>query len=700
MNTSRFPLAAIGVLVLALAAPVGFGAQNRQDQVRPDAAGPAPESPAAHRPAVQFTRGAVTAGHPLASMAGLRIQLEGGNAADSAVATLSTLHVVRPQSSGTGGNGFFTIYDKATDRVYSLAASGAAARALDPTTMTRETLNRGIHAGVVPGLFGGWIALLDRFGTMSLAEVLEPAIDYAETGHPIEESVSRSIARSQALFEQHPTSASVFLPGGYVPEPGDLFRMTDLATTFKKVVEAEQEAIRAGKSRSEALQAAFDRFYKGDVAQELAGFYQEHGGDFTMEDFAAYEPIWQAPLHSTFRGYDIYTSPSTSRGGFEVAIQLNLVEGFDLKALGHNSPATLHLLAEAIKLAKADVYHYVADEKFTDIPVAGLLSKDYAALRRSLITERMAMGYPEAGQPRPVVSGGPGEIAALEGPQFDEHAEVGGTTSFSIVDQFGNVIAATPTHGGGFGTGVVVGNTGLLFNNGTRIGSTSPYPDDVNYVRGGQIPPTEQLADHRDAGRRVCPGHRLSRRRNHWPDTIPGGAERPGVWNVDSGGGGGAAVRPHRRTEFLPTGRRDSIRRREPHRSGNCARADRDGARCGSGCAVQLREQQRDPARRDDGDAVGRRRSAPRRIRRGLVARTSRCPAAAAAAPARRAFHSTAAARRLSARVDRHSSLPARSRCGPQGSTPPRRRLRDPHQRGTKLIQREPGVPITPTPCS
>lgn len=264
--------------------------------------------------------------------------------------------------------------------------------------------------------------------------------------------------------------------------------MTDLASTFKKVVEAEQQALRAGKSRSEALQAAFDRFYRGDIAQEMARFYQENGGDFTLEDFAAYEPIWADPVHTTFRGYDIYSSPSTSRGGFEVAMQLNLVEGFDLKALGHNSAEVLHLLAEAIKVAKSDIYHYVADPEFTDIPVAGLLSKEYAAERRNLISRQTAMHYPEAGRPAPAGANASASIAVPRGPQFAEVAEVGGTTSFSVADQFGNVISVTPTHGGGFGTGVVVGNTGLLFNNGTRIGSTSPYPDDVNYVRGGQIP--------------------------------------------------------------------------------------------------------------------------------------------------------------------------------------------------------------------
>ncbi|MXW66486.1 MAG: gamma-glutamyltransferase family protein [Gemmatimonadales bacterium] len=452
----------------------------------------------AHRPAVPGPNGLVTAGHPLASMAGLRTLMAGGNAADAAVATLATLNIVRPQMSGMAGNGFVTLYDRVSDRVYSLGATGAAPLALDPSSRTADELNKGIHAGVVPGLFGGWIALLDRFGTMSLAQVLAPAIDYAENGHPIEASVVAAIESHRDLFESFPSSRRMFLPRGRVPEPGETFRMPDLANTLRKVVEAEQAALAAGKTRSEALRAAFDRFYRGDIAEEMARFYAENGGDFTVEDFARYEPIWAEPIHTTYRGFDVYTSPPTSRGGLEVTMQLNLVEGFDLRALGAGSAETIHLLSEAIKVAKADVYAYAADPALVDVPVAELLSKEYAAARRSLIDPSRVMAYPGAGNPVRVDESGPGARAARGAAggiatngrrrHLAEQAYAGSTTSFSIADRFGNVVAATPTHGGAFGTGVVVGNTGLTFNNGSRIGSTSPYPDHVNYVRGGQIP--------------------------------------------------------------------------------------------------------------------------------------------------------------------------------------------------------------------
>jgi len=446
----------------------------------------------AHRPAVTGVHGLVTSGHSLASMAGVRIQMDGGNAADAAIAVLATLNLTEPMMSGAGGNGFMTIYDKASDSTYSLNATGAAPLRIDPTKVTPEELSRGIHAGVVPGLFGGWIRLLDRFGTKSLADVLAPAIEYAENGHPVSPFVASYIAGSQSLFERFPSTTRVFLPNGRPPEPGELLKYPDLANTFKRLVAAERDALARGKSRSEALQAAFDCFYVGDIAKQMVRFYENNGGLFTAEDLARYEPIWAEPLHTQYRGFDVYTTPSTSRGGLEVVMQLNLIEGYDLGTLGHNTPESLHLIAECIKLAKADIYHVVADPKFTNMPTAEMISKDYADTRRSVIGLRRAMTYPDHGDP------GREQKVALASrwkrpppanrPLLSEKAYEGSTSSFSIADQFGNVVVCTPTLGSAWGTGVIVGETGIFYNNGTRIGSTSPYPDDVNYVRAGQIP--------------------------------------------------------------------------------------------------------------------------------------------------------------------------------------------------------------------
>jgi gamma-glutamyltranspeptidase/glutathione hydrolase len=440
----------------------------------------------AYRPAVTGVHGLVTtAGKPLATMAGVRMLLAGGNAVDAAVSVLATLNVVEPEMSGAGGNGFMLVYERKSGKVHSLSMTGAAPKALRPDALTAETLSTGINAAPVPGLFGGWVAALERFGTRSLAECLEAAIEYADKGHPIDPTVVRSIESRRRDLERFPTSARVFLPDGRPPKPGQVVHMRDLASTFQKLAAAEREARAAGKSREEALQAAHDRFYKGDIAREMVRFIQENGGVMSAEDLAGYRAVWTEPIRTTYRGYDVMSTPPTSRGGLEVLMQLNLVEGYDLGALGHNSAAALHLQAEAIKVAKADVYRYVADGNFARVPIAGLLSKDYAARRRTLIDTRRAIPYPEAGQARDA----PRRAAAAgAGPQFPETAAGGHTTSFSVVDGEGNVVVCTPTLGSGFGTAVVVGNTGLLFNNGLRIGATSPYRDSVNYVRGGQIP--------------------------------------------------------------------------------------------------------------------------------------------------------------------------------------------------------------------
>jgi gamma-glutamyltranspeptidase/glutathione hydrolase len=278
----------------------------------------------------------------------------------------------------------------------------------------------------------------------------------------------------------------LFLPGGQPIRAGELYRNPDYAATLRKLVEAEQQAKAKGASRSAAITAAFDRFYKGDIAQEFDRFFRENGGVMTAADLAAYEPQWTEPLHTTYRGFDVYSNPSTSRGGFEVLMQANLVEGYDLKSFGPGSAKTLHAVIESIKVAKADIYRYVADPKFTRIPTAGMLSKDYAAKRRTLIDLMKPIAYPDPGAP----GGANTSVAQVAGARTfpDRYDAEQHTTSFSIVDRFGNAVACTPTLGGLFGNNVVVGSTGLLLNNGMRLGSTSPYPDNVNYVGAGKVP--------------------------------------------------------------------------------------------------------------------------------------------------------------------------------------------------------------------
>ena len=466
-------------VALALVSGLALFAQQQAAEA------PATDRRVQTRPAVAGLHGLVTAGHPIASSAGLQMLLRGGNAFDAAVAVGAMAALGEPEMNGIGGNGFVTLFDKRSGKVMSLSMTGAAPKGVKPAEMTPETLNAGINAGIVPGNLGGYLTLLDRLGTMSLADVFAPAIEYAEKGYPIDPMLAESIYRGRNNLSKHPTTAKIYLPGGQPLKAGELLKNPDYATTLRKLVDAERESKAKGGSRSAAIQAASDRFYKGDIAQEFDRFFRENGGVMRASDLASYEPQWTEALHTTYRGYDVYSNPSTSRGGFEVLMQASLVEGFDLKSFGPQSAKTLHAEIEAIKLAKADIYRYVADPKFTAVPTDGLLSKDYASSRRALIDLARPGAYRSPGIPAGATGTAPPQAAKPFPEDYDAEQH---TTSFSIVDSIGNAVGVTPTLGGLFGNNVVVGNTGLFLNNGMRLGSTSPYPTDLNYVGAGKIP--------------------------------------------------------------------------------------------------------------------------------------------------------------------------------------------------------------------
>ena len=466
-------------VALALAAPSLLAQQQAAEA-------PASDRRVQTRPAVAGLHGLVTTGHPISSSAGLQILIAGGNAFDAAVAVGLTAAMAEPEMNGIGGNGFAMLYDAKGGTVLSLSMAGAAPKAAVGGALTADELNAGMKAGIVPGNLGGYLALLDRFGTKSIAEVSATAIAFAERGYPIEPPLAENIARGKANLSKHPTTARVFLPGGIPLKAGDLFRNPDYASTLRKLVEAERRALEAGASRSGAIRAAHDRFYTGDIAQEIDQFFKANGGLLTAADLAAFRPTWSQPLHATYRGFDVYGNISTSRGGYEVLMQANLVEATDLRAAGAGSAGAVHAVVEAIKVANSDVYRYVADPLFTTIPTTAMLSKAYAAQRRALIDPARAGVFPEPGTPGgvviPAVRGG-GAAGYPDDYDPEQH-----TTSFSIVDRFGNAIGVTPTLGGLFGNNVVVGTTGLLLNNGMRLGSTSPYPGDANFVGGGKVP--------------------------------------------------------------------------------------------------------------------------------------------------------------------------------------------------------------------
>lgn len=389
-------------------------------------AGMAGQSSAATRPVVTCSNGIVAAAHPLASQAGLQILMKGGNAIDAAVATAAVLNVVEPDFSSIAAGGVMMIYHGGTNEIECINANAPNPASASIETLTKDTAQRGYRAGMVPSALKAWCEALEKYGTMSLAEVLNPAIEYAEKGFPITRRLSSAIESNSVLLSIYPTSAAIFLPDGTVPQPGDILVQKDLGRTMRRVA-AEGP----------------DVFYKGEIADEMAKFYQENDGLFTKDDFANYEVEWQKPLHSMYRGYDVY-APGGEFCGALVLEQLNIVEAFELGTMGNESPDVLHIMAEATKLAGADRDKYIADPMFIDIPEKALVSKEYAAAQRSLINMAEAMDK---------VSGG----------DADKYEN---TTHISVVDKDGNMVSYTTSIGSSFGTGVVVGNTGVFFNNG------------------------------------------------------------------------------------------------------------------------------------------------------------------------------------------------------------------------------------------
>lgn len=451
---------------------------------------------ASYMPEAVGTTGMVSAAHSLATQAGLDVLKKGGNAFDAAVAVAAVLGVVEPSRSSISGVGFMTLYDAKTKEVISLQMTGAAPYAAKPEAFkSRRDQEVGYLSGVVPGNFGGWVYLLEKYGTMSLAEVLKAAIHYAENGYPLDSYGYEVLAKVQSSLAIFPTSAKVFLPNGALPKEGELLVQKDLATTMKRLVAAEQGALKAGKKRSAALMAAYDFFYKGELAKEMVAFYKQNEGLFTAKDLADYKPVWAKPVHTKYKDYDVYSNSAPSRGGIQTVMILNMLEAFDLKKMGHNSAEYLHLLAETIKLVNADVYKYLGDPKFVNIPLEGMLSKEYAAERRKLISMDKAIPFATAGNPSAFQKTAaiqptreqPVALAALStsAGNVSSYVDDTNTTHIDIYDKAGNAVACTPTIGT-FGTKVIVGNTGMIFHNATRFGSFSPYKGDANFIDGGK----------------------------------------------------------------------------------------------------------------------------------------------------------------------------------------------------------------------
>ncbi len=414
------------------------------------------------RPVIRGRHAAVASMKAEATEAARRILDAGGNAFDAAVAGQAALAVTDFSLNGVGSDAVLLVYDARAKKVYSINAEPRA-----PKLATIEWYEKnnggkipesdGLLSGGIPGVVDAWSILLDRWGTMSFERVLQPAIDLAENGFPLSERGASYIAESKKILK-YPTTVKIYLPDGHPPKAADILKNPDLARTLKKLVEAEKSA--QGKGRHDALQAARDRFYKGDIARDLAAFSETNGGLFRYEDFAEYTAKVETPVSINYRGYDVYKNPSSSQGPTEL-IALNLLEGFDLKAMGHNSPEYLHTSVEAVKLAMADREKYLGDMDFIKIPYDGLLSKEYAAQRRKLIDPAKASLELRPGTPQSTTA----ELDRPVREVLDGNASHNGDTSYiAVIDQDRNMVSFEPSLHELFGTGVVMGDTGILFN--------------------------------------------------------------------------------------------------------------------------------------------------------------------------------------------------------------------------------------------
>ncbi len=476
------------------------------------------------RPVVRGRRGVVAGGHPLSVEAGLRILQKGGNAVDAGVATILAASVIEFSHFSFGGEvpiliklrgssptvreglskgqdvvvvegmgqapikatrEFFVNRGIHTNDVSTAPDSAAAQRGTDMATMAGAKFglipSTGPLAATVPAVLDACVTALDQFGTKSLSEVMQPAIELAD-GFPIDELRVQYIKTRAPVFSQWPDAKRVFLPNGEVPKVGDIFVQADLARTLREIVAAEKRGSLMG--RHEGLMTARDYFYKGPMAKRIGDYMQTHGGLLAAEDLARFHARVGRPVKADYRGYEVYKAGFWTQGPALVET-LNLIEGYDLKAMGHNSADYIHTLTESLKLALADRDRYYGDPDFVKIPMTELLSKNYAVLRRSLVDERRASLDQQPGDPlnmKAVLASATQRISRASAVPENERAN--DTTCVNVIDKDGNLFSATPS--GAWLPAVVAGDTGVLM--GQRLQSALTDPNSPNVVAPGKRP--------------------------------------------------------------------------------------------------------------------------------------------------------------------------------------------------------------------
>ncbi|MGO4807968.1 gamma-glutamyltransferase [Cupriavidus sp. 2MCAB6] len=399
-----------------------------------------------------FARNVVSTSHPLAAQAGLRMLLKGGNAVDAAIAAAAAITIVEPVSCGLGSDAFAILWDG--KEMHGLNASGVAPAAWSPEyfknkygTDANGIANRpvrGWDAVTVPGVIAGWAALHERFGKLPFAELMEPAIEIAERGYAVPPVVAHKWAAAVPELKDQPGYAEAFMPNGRAPKVGEKFTLKAAAETLRKIGDTN------GRD-----------YYEGEIAAKIAAFSKECGGAMTADDLRNYKPEWVKPISKSYRGYELHEIPPNGQG-IAAQVALGILNQFDMASLPVDSVESQHLQIEAMKLAFADLYRYVADPASMEVTPEAMLDDDYLKSRARLIDMDRATHF-DFGMPK-----------------------VGGTIYLTAADENGMMISFIQSNYMGFGSGVVVPGTGISLQN--RGVGFSMDPKSANVVAGGKRP--------------------------------------------------------------------------------------------------------------------------------------------------------------------------------------------------------------------
>jgi len=378
--------------------------------------------------------GIVAASQPLSAQAGVSILEHGGNAVDAAIAANAVEGVVEPHYNGIGGDLFVMYYEAKTGKLYGLnsggwAPSGETAEFLRSKNQTRMPQS-GVYSITVPGAVKGWETLRSRFGTLPLGDLLAPAINYADEGFPVSDIIAGEWNGATRKLAADPAAAATFLPGGRAPKAGEIFRNPDLAGTLRLIADKGP----AG-------------FYEGRTAEAILKLERDHGGTMTAEDLKDFQPEWVDPISTTYRGWTVYELPPNTQG-IAALMMLNIMEQYPLGEYGLTSTKAMHVMIEAKKLAYADMLRYVADPKFSKVPVLPMLSKAQGKARAALIDPAKA-------------------ACSVEPSKFDGLTDSGGgdTIYLSVIDRNGNIVSLIQSLYSSFGSGLVAPGTGVMLHN-------------------------------------------------------------------------------------------------------------------------------------------------------------------------------------------------------------------------------------------